>query len=164
MKRRRTHHAGLVVCAVILSAYQRSTDTEGRWLDAQRVYEEIGGERSGRSSFQKQVLKLAPLLHELVRRRFDDVTARASRNHLRGRLSRFADVLIPDGCGFKLANALSGVYTGTGTPAQLKLHAVYSVAAGDCISAERTGGSVHDSDAFWPDWQSNVLYIWDLGF
>ena len=92
------------------------------------------------------------------------MTARASRNHLRGRLAHFADVLIPDGCGFKLAKALSGVYAGIGVPAQMKLHAVYSVAAGDCVSAKATAGSVHDSDEFWPNWESEALYIRDLSY
>lgn len=164
VKKKRVHHTGLIVCAVILSAFQRSTDTQGRWLDAQRTYEAIGGPRASRVSFHKQVVKLAPLMRALVRRRFDDMTARASRNQLRGRLACFADVLIPDGCGFKLANALSGVYAGTGVPAQLKLHAVYSVAAGDCVSAKATAGSVHDSDGFWPEWEAGALYIWDLGY
>ena len=164
VKKKRVHHAGLIVCAVILSAFQRTTDTQGRWLDAQRTYEAIGGPRATRVSFHKQVVKLAPLMRALVRRRFDDVTARASRNHLRGRLAHFADVLIPDGCGFKLANALSGVYAGTGVPAQMKLHAVYSVSAEDCISATATAGSVHDSEEFWPEWERDALYIWDLGY
>ena len=164
IKKKRVHHAGLIVCAVILSAFQGPTDTQGRWLDAQRTYEAIGGPRASRESFHKQVVKLAPLLRALVQRRFDDMTARASRNHLRGRLAHFADVLIPDGCGFKLAKALSGVYAGTGVPAQMKLHAVYSVAAGDCVSAKATAGSVHDSDEFWPEWESEALYIWDLGY
>ena len=164
MKKKRVHHAGLIVCAVILSAFQGPTDTQGRWLDAQRTYEAIGGPRASRESFHKQVVKLAPLLRALVQRRFDDMTARASRNHLRGRLAHFADVLIPDGCGFKLAKALSGVHAGTGVPAQMKLHAVYSVAAGDCAPAEATAGSVHDSDEFWSEWESEALYIWDLGY
>ena len=164
VRKKRVHHAGLIVCAVILSAFQRTTDTQGRWLDAQRTYEAIGGPRASRESFHKQVVKLAPLMLALVRRRFDDMTARASRNHLRGRLAHFADVLIPDGCGFKLAKALSGMYAGTGVPAQMKLHAVYSVAAGDCVSAKATAGSVHDSDEFWPTWESGALYIWDLGY
>jgi putative transposase len=164
VQKKRVHHAGLIICAVILSAFQRSTDTQGRWLDAQRVYEAIGGPRATRESFLKQVVKLAPLMRALVRRRFDDMTARASGNHLRGRLAHFADVLIPDGCGFKLAKALSGMYKGTGVPAQMKLHAVYSVAAGDCVSAKATAGSVHDSDEFWPEWEADALYIWDLGY
>jgi hypothetical protein len=164
VQKKRVHHAGLVVCAVILSSFQRTTDTEGRWLDAQRTYEAIGGPRSSRVSFRAQVVKLAPLFRALVRRRFDDMTARASRNHLRGRLGHFADVLVPDGCGFKLASALSGVYAGTGTPAQLKLHAVYSVSASDCVSVEATAGAVHDSEGFQPKWEPGALYIWDLGY
>ena len=47
-RRKRVHHAGLVIDSLILSALQRSTDTEGRWLDAQRTYEMLGGKRSVR--------------------------------------------------------------------------------------------------------------------
>jgi hypothetical protein len=38
VRKKRVHHTGLIICAVILSAFQRSTDTQGRWLDAQRTY------------------------------------------------------------------------------------------------------------------------------
>jgi len=48
-RRKRVHHAGLVIDSLILSALQCSTDTEGRWLDAQRSYEMLGGKRSGAS-------------------------------------------------------------------------------------------------------------------
>jgi len=34
VQRKRVHHAGLMVCAFVLSAFERSTDTEGRLLDA----------------------------------------------------------------------------------------------------------------------------------
>jgi len=47
-RRKRVHHAGLVIDSLILSALQRSTDTQGRWLDAQRSYEMLGG-ASGRA-------------------------------------------------------------------------------------------------------------------
>jgi hypothetical protein len=164
-QRKRVHHAGLVIDSLILSALQRSTDTEGRWLDAQRTYEALGGKRSGTTSFRNQVRKLVPVMHRLLRRRLTALAARATDNTLKGRLEQFRDVLIPDGCAFKIASALSGVYAGTGTEAELKLHAVYSVGAGGCLSVERTAGSVHDSDGFWPvRWEANALYIWDLGY
>jgi putative transposase len=164
-RRHRVHHAGLVIDSLILSALQRSTDTEGRWLDAQRTYERLGGKRSGSTSFRNQVRKLVPVMHRLLRRRLSALAARAVDSELRGRLEQFRDVLIPDGCAFKIANALSGVYAGTGNAAELKLHAVYSVGAGGCVSVERTAGSVHDSDGFWPGrWEANALYIWDLGY
>lgn len=164
-RRKRVHHAGLIIDSLILSALQRSTDTEGRWLDAQRTYEMLGGKRSGATSFRNQVRKLGPVMHRLLRRRLSKLAACTSDDELRGRLKRFRDVLIPDGCAFKIASALSGVYAGTGTQAELKLHAVYSVGAGGCISVERTAGSVHDSDGFWPEsWQAGALYIWDLGY
>lgn len=164
-RRKRVHHAGLVIDSLILSALQRSTDTEGRWLDAQRTYEMLGGKRSGTTSFRNQVRKLCPVMHRLLRRRLSVLAARATDDELRGRLQHFRDVLIADGCAFKIASALSGVYAGTGTDAELKLHAVYSVGAGGCISVERSAGSVHDSDGLHPArWEAGALYIWDLGY
>jgi len=163
--RRREHHVGLVVCSLILSAMQRSTDTEGRWLDAQRVYEDIGGAVTGATSFRNQGRKMLPMLRALLRRRLMAFAATTEQPKLRGRLRDFADVLIPDGCAFKIASALSNVYAGTSQPAELKLHAVYSVRAGGVISADKTSGSVHDSDGFWPTtWQRDALYLWDLGY
>ncbi len=165
VERQRVHHAGLVVDALILSALQRSTDTQGRWLDAQRTYESIGGARSGKTSFRNNVRKLVPLMNRMLRRRLKKLAERTSDTELRGRLSHFADVLVPDGCAFKVAAALSGVYAGTGTDAELKLHAVHSVRAGGAVSVEPSAGSTHDSDGFWPErWEKGALYLWDLGF
>jgi hypothetical protein len=163
-QRKRVHHAGLVIDSLILSALQRSTDTEGRWLDAQRVYEQLGGKRSGTTSFRNQVQKLVPVMHRLLRRRLSALVAHAHDDELRGRLEQFRDVLIADGCAFKVAKALSGVYSGTGTEAELKLHAIYSVGAGGVLSVERTAGSVHDSDGLRPKWEAGALYIWDLAY
>lgn len=165
IERHRVHHAGLVIVALVLSALQRSTDTEGRWLDARRTYEQIGGARSGKTSFRNNVIKLVPLMSKMLQRRVKQLAERTPDTKLRGRLACFADVLIPDGCGFKLACALSGVYAGTGTDAEMKLHAVYSVRAGGAASVEASAGSVHDSDGFWPErWEKDALYVWDLGF
>ena len=164
-RRKRVHHAGLVIDSLILSALQRSTDTEGRWLDAQRTYEMLGGKRSGATSFVNQVRKLVPVMHRMLRRRLAKLAARAKDEELRGRLQHFRDVLIPDGCAFKVAKALSGVYAGTGTDAELKLHAIYSVGAGGCTAVERSAGSMHDSDGLHPErWEAGALYIWDLGY
>lgn len=163
-QRQRVHHAGLVIDSLILSALRGSTDTEGRWLDAQRIYESLGGKRSGATSFRNQVRKLVPVMHKLLRRRLTRLAARATDDKLRGRLQQFRDVLIPDGCAFKVASALSGVYAGTGTAAELKLHAIYSVGAGGVLAVERSAGSVHDSERFAPTWVPGALYIWDLGY
>lgn len=164
-QRKRVHHAGLVIDSLILSALQRSTDTEGRLLDAQRTYEMLGGKRSGATSFRNQVRKLGPVMARLLKRRLSAAALRAQDTELRGRLAHFRDVLIPDGCAFKIANALSGVYAGTGSYAALKLHAIYSVGAGGCVAAERTAGSVHDSEGLHPEhWEAGALYIWDLGY
>ena len=165
IERHRVHHAGLVVVALILSALQRSTDTQGRWLDARRTYEAIGGAKSGKTSFRNNVLKLVPVMNRMLRHRLKKLAEHTSDTELRGRLSHFADVLVPDGCAFKVAAALSGVYAGTGTAAELKLHAVYGVRAGGAVSVESTAGSMHDSDGFWPErWEKGALYLWDLGF
>lgn len=164
VERHRVHHVGLVVNALVLSTMQRSTDTQGRWLDAQTTYEQIGGTDSGSTSFRNQVRKMAPVLQRLLRQRLRATAVAASTPELRGRLRDFADILIPDGCAFKLAAALSNVYAGTGQPAELKLHAVYSVRAGGVQSIKETAGSVHDSDGFWPEWQKGALYLWDLAF
>ena len=63
----------------------------------------------------------------------------------------FADVRVPDGCAFKVAAALSGLYPGTGTDAELKPHAVYSVRAGGVFRVEPSAGGMHDSDGSSPN-------------
>jgi hypothetical protein len=164
-ERKRVHHAGLIVCAFVLSAFERSTDTEGRLLDARMTYEQLGGPRSGKGSFRRMAHKLLPVWHRLVRRRLQALAQIAPSDEMRGRLAELADVLIPDGCAFKLARALSDLYPGTGTVAELKLHAVYSVKTGASLQDKRTAGSTADSKAFWPKtWVKGALYLWDLGY
>jgi Transposase DDE domain len=165
VRRHRVHHTGLIVCSLILSAFERSTDTEGRWLDAQCTYEALGGPEAGKTSFRNQTRKLLPVLGELLRRRLCQIAEAAPTSALQGRLRAFTNVLVPDGCAFKVASALSGLYPGTGQAAELKLHAVYNVAARTATSVEMSAGCVHDSDGFWPArWESGALYIWDLGY
>ena len=144
--RQRVHHPGLLICSVILSAFERSTDTEGRWLDAQRTYEALGGPPSGKTSFRNQIRKLLPVMNELLRRRLHQLIQEAKAPALEGRLRHFTNILVPDGCAFKVARALSGIYPGTGQDAELKLHAVYNVAARTATSVELSAGRVHDSD------------------
>jgi hypothetical protein len=164
VERRRGYHAGLVAVSLILSALQRSTDTQGRLIDARRVYEALGGGKTRESGFRKVARKVGPVLREILKRRLTTLAATAASPELRGRLSRFRDVLIPDGCGFKLASALASSYDGTGQDSQMKLHAVYSVRAGGLVSLSTTAGSVHDNEGFAPVWQPGALYIWDLGY
>lgn len=161
----RLHHAGLVVCALVLSAFERKSDTEGRWLDAQNVYRELGGPDSGTTSFRTMGRKMFPVMQEMVRRRLNELIRETKDEALKGRLRVFRDVLIPDGCAFKLASILSGISPGTGQPAELKLHAVYSLKAKTAIEVTPTAGSVHDSEGFWPErWEAGALYLWDLGY
>lgn len=164
IERRNVYHAGLAVCAWVLSAFERGTDTEGRQLDARRTYEQVGGRRGGKSAWRDLSLKLRPVFWTLLHRATRRWLERAPTT-LRGRLAAFTDVLIPDGCAFKLANALSGVYKGTGQAAEFKLHAIYSVGHGSLTRLATSAGSVHDSDGL-PDgpWQSGALYLWDLGY
>jgi hypothetical protein len=163
VQRRRVHHAGLVATAFVVSAFDGGTDTEGRILDAWQTYLALGGTRSSETSFRRMAHKMVPVLKKLLRRRLQQLSKQA-HPELRGRLESFADVLVPDGCAFKLASALSGSYPGTGQPAELKLHAVYSVRAGAVTSTRATAGSVHDSEGFAPTWTPGALYIWDLGY
>jgi putative transposase len=107
---------------------------------------------------------MLPVMQVMLRRRMKALAAEAKTTELRGRLKAFHDILIPDGCAFKLASVLSGISPGTGQPSELKLHAVYSVKAGAALSVTPTAGSVHDSDGFWPTWEAGALYIWDLGY
>ena len=150
---------GLLGCALVLSALQRQTDTSGRWLDAQGIYADLGGSEMSKTSFRRAVRKMKPVLAELIKRRMKQLAEGTDRHELRGRLEAFRDVIIPDGCAFKLASVLSGVHPGTGNPAELKLHAVYSVKTG-MASVTPTAGRVHDNDGFWPEWESGALYIW----
>jgi hypothetical protein len=164
VERRRGYHAGLVAVSLVLSALQRSTDTQGRLVDARRVYEMLGGGATRESGFRKVARKVAPVLQELLKRRLTTLAASSTSPELRGRLSAFRDVLIPDGCAFKLASTLASSYAGTGQESEMKLHAVYSVRAGSVVSLTASAGSVHDNDGFAPEWQPGALYIWDLGY
>lgn len=164
VERHRGYHAGLVAMSLVLSALQRSTDTQGRLVDARRVYEMLGGGPAKESGFRKVARKVAPVLRELLDRRLRTLVSDATSPELAGRLSAFRDVLMPDGCAFKLANQLANSYAGTGNAAELKLSSVYSVRVGGLVTIDATAGSVHDNDGFTPLWQPGVLYIWDLGY
>jgi hypothetical protein len=124
----------------------------------------LGGGPAKESGFRKIARKVAPVLRELLDRRLRGLVSDATSPELKGRLSAFRDVLMPDGCAFKLANRLASSYAGTGPASELKLHAVYSVRVGGLVSIHATAGAVHDNDGFAPDWQPGVLYIWDLGY
>lgn len=163
VERHRVHHAGLLVCALVLSAFRQS-EVEGRWLDTAALYRELGGPDTGMTSIRNMGRKMLPVMQKMLRRRMKQLAAEAKTTELRGRLEAFHDVLIPDGCAFKLASVLSGISPGTGQPAELKLHAVYSVKARTALEVTPTAGSVHDSDGFWPTWEAGALYIWDLGY
>jgi hypothetical protein len=164
VERRRGYHAGLVAVSIVLSALQRSTDTQGRLVDARRVYEMLGGGPARESGFRKVARKIAPVLREILGRRVSALAKNATSPELRGRLASFHDILVPDGCGFKLASKLASTYAGTGTDSEMKLHAVYSVRSGGLVSLSDSAGSVHDNDGFAPVWQPGSLYIWDLGY
>ena len=164
LKRRRVHHLGLLANALVLSALDRHDDNGGRWLDAQVVYEQLGGQPSSTNSFRKQCRKVRRVLEHLFRRAMRRLAHKTGNAELRGRLADFADVFIPDGCAFKLASALEGYWPGTGNPAELKLHAVFCVSTGQA-EMSMSAGSVHDNDGFKPDsFLPGALYIWDLGY
>jgi hypothetical protein len=68
VERRRGYDVGLVAVSVVLSAPQRSTDTQGRLADARRVYEMLGGGATRESGFRKAARKVAPVLREILNR------------------------------------------------------------------------------------------------
>ena len=162
-QRHRELHSGMLIIALILSALQQGADTQGRWLDAHAICQRLGGGSVKPSALGERIRALEPVFHVLLRRRVLQL-AEKSRG-LKGRLRDFADVIIPDGCAFKIAAALAGVSPGTSNPAEFKLHAVYSVGANGLINAATSAGTTHDNDGFKPaKWIRNALYIWDLGF
>jgi len=164
VKLKRVHHTGLLISSLLLSALERQTDTSGRWLDAQMVYRQLGGPDSGKTSFRNRTRQSVPVMQEMLKRRMQELVDKADDFELRGRLKAFSNVLIPDGCAFKLASVLSGYFPGTGTPAELKLHAVYCIKTG-IAEATQSAGRVHDNDGFHPgSWERGALYIWDLGY
>ena len=94
----RVHHAGLVVCAVVLSAFEQGSDTEGRWLDAQRVHEELGGPVSGSTSFRNMGRKMFPVMQTMLRRRVEELI-RETQSHQQAVLDLDLDVDVTDGEG-----------------------------------------------------------------
>jgi hypothetical protein len=161
--RNRKIHAGMVANSLILSAMQHGPDTQGRWLDALAIYGRMSGSDASPSAFGERVRALEPMFRVLLSRRV--LALGDGRPELQGRLQRFADVLIPDGCAFKLAATFAEVWPGTGTPAEFKLHTVYSVRSNGLADLRSSAGSVHDNDGFTPTtWVRSALYIWDLGY
>src|SRR5262249_32067611 len=117
------------------------------------------------SGFRKAARKIGPVLQEVVKRRLGGLAKSTASPELRGRLGLLREILVPDGCAFKLASKLAPTYAGTGQDSELKLHAVYAVRAGGLVSLEATAGSTHDNDGFKPKtWLPGALYIWDLGY
>ena len=98
VQRQRKHHAGLLVSALVLSAFRGPSDIEGRWLDAASTYRDIGGREGGMTAFRSFARKMLPVMQTLLQRRMKQIVAEAKTTELRGRLQAFADVLIPDGC------------------------------------------------------------------
>nr|MBK7067722.1 hypothetical protein [Deltaproteobacteria bacterium] len=123
VERRSVHHAGLAVCAWVLSAFERGTDTEvGISTPTGPTVNSAGARGSARPGaiFRPSSNPSFANCCPCATRRW---LARAPAA-LRGRLAAFTDVLIPDGCAFKLANALSGVYKGHRHGGGVQLHAI----------------------------------------
>ena len=61
VQRHRVHHSGLLVCALVLSAFRQS-EVEGRWLDAAAIYRDIGGPETGMTSIRDMGRKMLPVM------------------------------------------------------------------------------------------------------
>jgi hypothetical protein len=165
LHRQRDLDLGIVVVAVILSAFSRSSDTEGRVRDAFAIYREIDTTISvADEAFRKAMMRSAEVLLHLLLERTQELAKREGLPPLRGRLSFFTDLVSTDATSFKLASALADGLPGSGSSAALKLHGVYSERAQVATSVEATEGSAHDSPHFRPVWLAGVLYLWDLGY
>jgi len=162
-ERNRKIHMGMLTIALVLAALKPGADTQGRWLDTGAIYQRLTGKKVSQSALGDRIRALGPVLHLVLQRRVRHLAAHKPELH--GRLKHFADVVIPDGCAFKIAAAHAATFPGTSNPAEFKLHAVYSVSANGLISAATSAGSVHDNEGFKPaTWQRETLYIWDLGY
>lgn len=164
LHRQRDLDLGVVVVAVILSSWSRSSDVEGRVRDAFAVYRQIDSTVAVTDeAFRKALIRSANVLLHLLQERTREMATRDGRPPLRGRLAFFKDLLSTDSTAFKLARALGPALPGSGSTAALKLHAVYSLRAQVAVSVEATCGREHDSPHFQPAWVPGALYLWDLG-
>ena len=165
LRRQRDLDLGIVVVSVILSAYSRSSDVEGRVRDAFAIYREIDTAIDVvDEAFRKAMMRSADVLLHLLQERTLELAPLEGRPALRGRLSFFKDLVSTDSTSFKLARALAAGLPGSGSPAALKLHGIYSERAQIATRVEATEGSAHDSPHFHPDWLAGALYLWDLGY
>lgn len=156
---------GVVVIAVILSAFSRTSDTEGRVRDAFAVYRQIHTDVAVTDeAFRKAMGRSADVLLHLLQQWTGELAKLDTWAPLRGRLAFFKDLRLTDSTAFKLARALAAALPGSGSAAALKLHAVYSVRAQGAVSVDATAGREHDSPHFHPAWVAGALYLWDLGY
>lgn len=165
VQRLRDLDLGLVVIAVILSAFSRSSDSEGRVRDAFAVYRQIHTDVDVTDeAFRKAMGRAADVLLHLLQQWMGELAKLDAWAPLRGRLAFFKDLRLTDSTSFKLTRALVAALPGSGSAAALKLHAVYSVRAQGAVSVEATAGREHDSPHFHPAWVAGALYLWDLGY
>lgn len=164
-QRMRDIDLGIVVIAVILSAFSRSSDTEGRVRDAFALYRQIDSSaRVVDEAFRKAMMRAADVLQRLLTQWMTEQATCDLGAPLRGRLAFFKDLHLTDSTCFKLSRALVDVLPGSGSAAALKIHAVYSVRAQGLVSVKTTNGREHDSPHFDPSWVAGALYLWDLGY
>ena len=116
LRRQRDLDLGIVVVSVILSAFSRSSDVEGRVRDAFAIYREIDSTIDVvDEAFRKAMKRSADVLLHLLQERTRELEKLAGRPPLRGRLSFFKDLVSTDATSFKLARALAA-----GLPARLQ--------------------------------------------
>jgi hypothetical protein len=163
--RMRELHLGVLVVSVILSAFSRSSDTEGRVRDAFALYRQIHTSANVTDeAFRRAMGRAAEVLLHLLLQWTREQNAHQNHAPLRGRLAFFSDLRMTDSTAFKVARALATGLPGSGSSAGLKLHAVYSLRAGTAVQVDATAASEHDSPHFVPTWICNALYLWDLGY
>lgn len=107
---------------------------------------------------------LIDFLHELLDDQIEELSA--TNDRLRGRLSRFRDVLVPDASFISLVQSAADVYNAPrDDQAGAKLHLTESLSTGLPTRWELTAGTVHErSQLRSGSWVAHSLILFDLGF
>lgn len=99
---------------MVLSALERGSDTEGRWLDIQTTYRRLGGPDSGATSTRKMGRRMTRVIKALMKRRMIDIAAKNQKR--RTKAAKVANIKPKSGVkqvDRLLSNAGSGMHVAT---------------------------------------------------
>jgi hypothetical protein len=163
VRKHRLHHAGMLVCAMIMAALEHGSDLEKRWNDIRLNYRRLGGPESDTTSIIRMGQRMLPVLEGMIHRRMSQIVAETHDLSRRDRLRALGDALVGGGCVFKLAHLMSGIDPGSGRQAELKIHAVLSSEQARRSAKTNTTLGGPSNVLRRNDWQSGILYIQEVG-